>query len=279
MSDGIPAETPLLSASKLLASILSSSSEGQPLSSSSLAKLKLAHKLLSNLDPYLDEVSSKAPEIQKPLLKATAENDWEGAWKRGETMFQLTPAWSAGAYEGNFVGMMTRIMNAKNALEVGMFTGTTTVCIASSLPKDGKVIALEIDPYLANFVKPHFDASGHGDKIDVRVGGAAESLVKIGEEGHQFEIIFIDADKPGYLSYYKTIMEKNLLKKGGLLVVDNTLYKGSPFAPEIVDFDDEISKPNADAITEFNKVVAADERVEVVLLPLRDGVTFIMNKE
>ncbi|KAN0060980.1 hypothetical protein ACQY0O_006714 [Thecaphora frezii] len=279
MSTVVPTETPLLTTSKLLSSILESHDASAPLSSASLSKLKLAHRLLTNLDPYLDSVSSPAPEVQKPLLKATMETDWTAAWQRKETMFHLSTAWSAGGYEGNFVGMMTKILKAKKALEIGMFTGTTTVCIAENLPADGKVVTLEIDPYLAKFVAPHFAASGHGDKIDVRVGNAIQSLETVADEGHQFEIIFLDADKAGYLKYYNSIMQRGLLKKGGLLVVDNTLYQGSPFVPEVIKADNAIDKTNAAAIAEFNKVVRNDDRVDVVVLPLRDGVTFIMKKE
>ncbi|EST06031.1 O-methyltransferase, family 3 [Kalmanozyma brasiliensis GHG001] len=285
MSDiELPVESPLTSASKLLQSVVSQLDTSKPATSEQLAQLKMVSSLLSGLDPYLDQVSSAAPAVQRPLLKATATHDWEGAWSRKETLFHLSAAWSAGAYEGNFVGLLTKLTHAKKALEIGMFTGTTTVCIAQQLPEGGKVTALEIDPYLDNFTRPLFNETGLGDKIDVKVGNAVDHLETIAKniltDEEAYDIIFIDADKPGYKRYFQTILDKGLLKRNGLLVVDNTLYKGTPWTEGLVDQEMlAIGKENADAIKEFNKVVREDKRVEVVVLPVRDGVSLIMRNE
>ena len=165
-----------------------------------------------------------------------------------------------------------------------MFTGTTTVCIAQQLAEGGKVTALEIDPYLDEFTRPLFDQSGLGDKIDVKVGNALDHLETLSKniltDEEAYDIIFIDADKPGYTRYFKTILDKGLLKKNGLLVVDNTLYKGTPWTDGLVDQEKlQIGRENAQAIKEFNKVVSEDKRVEVVVLPVRDGVSLIMRNE
>lgn len=285
MSDiDVPVESPLTSASKLLSSVVSSLSTSSPPSSEQLRQLQLVSSLLSGIDPYLDSVSSASPAVQRPLLKATAEHDWAGAWSRKETLFQLSAAWSAGAYEGNFVGLLTKLTRAKKALEIGMFTGTTTVCIAQQLPQGGKVTALEIDPYLDNFTRPLFDQTGLGDKIDVKVGNAVDHLEVLSKnilsDEEAYDIIFIDADKPGYTTYFNTILDKRLLKKDGLLVVDNTLYKGTPWTEGLVDEKQlSIGKENAEAIKQFNQVVRQDKRVEVVVLPVRDGVSLIMRNE
>ena len=285
MSDvDVPHETPLVSASVLLSSVVSQLDTSRPPSAEQLHQLQLVSRLLSGMDEYLDTVSSAAPAVQQPLLRATAEHDWASAWSRKQTLFELSAAWSAGAYEGNFVGLLTRLTRAKKALEIGMFTGTTTVCIANNLPRDGKVTALEIDPYLDTFTKPLFEQSGLGGKIDVKVGNAVDHLNQLAtnilSDEEAYDIIFIDADKPGYTTYFKTILDKGLLKKDGLLVVDNTLYKGTPWTEGLVDQEVlKIGKQNADAIKEFNQVVRQDSRVEVVVLPVRDGVSLIMRNE
>ncbi|CBQ70811.1 related to O-methyltransferase [Sporisorium reilianum SRZ2] len=285
MSDiNLPVESPLTSASSLLSNVVSQLDTSKPLSSEQLRQLQLVSSLLSGLDPYLDSVSSPAPSVQRPLLKATAEHDWQGAWDRKQTLFHLSAAWSAGAYEGNFVGLLTKLTHAKKALEIGMFTGTTTVCIAQQLPEGGKVTALEIDPYLDTFTRPLFDQTGLGAKIDVKVGNAVDHLEALSKnilsDEEAYDIIFIDADKPGYKTYFNTILDKGLLKRNGLLVVDNTLYKGTPWTDGLVDEQLlKIGKENADAIKEFNQVVRQDRRVEVVVLPVRDGVSLIMRNE
>ncbi|SJX61487.1 related to O-methyltransferase [Sporisorium reilianum f. sp. reilianum] len=285
MSDiNLPVESPLTSASSLLSNVVSQLDTSKPLSSEQLRQLQLVSSLLSGLDPYLDSVSSPAPSVQRPLLKATAEHDWQGAWDRKQTLFHLSAAWSAGAYEGNFVGLLTKLTHAKKALEIGMFTGTTTVCIAQQLPEGGKVTALEIDPYLDTFTRPLFDQTGLGAKIDVKVGNAVDHLEALSKnilsDEEAYDIIFIDADKPGYKTYFNTILDKGLLKRNGLLVVDNTLYKGTPWTDGLVDETLlKIGKENADAIKEFNQVVRQDRRVEVVVLPVRDGVSLIMRNE
>lgn len=286
MSENIdlPCETPVVSAATLLSSILPTLNTSTPLTSEQLRQLNLVSTLLSGLDPYLDSVSSPAPPVQRPLLKATAEHDWEQAWSNKQTLFHLSAAWSAGAYEGNFVGLLTKLTHAKKALEIGMFTGTTTVCIANQLPEGGKVTALEIDPYLDAFTRPLFNATGLGEKIDVKVGNAVDHLETLAKnilsDEEAYDIIFIDADKPGYKKYFQTILDKGLLKRNGLLVVDNTLYKGTPWVEGLVDEEVlKIGKENADAIKEFNKVVRQDKRVEVVVLPVRDGVSLIMRNE
>lgn len=280
----MPVESALTSASKLLSSVVSQLSTSTRPSSEELRQLQLVCSLLSGLDPYLDSVSSPAPSVQRPLLKATAEHDWAGAWSRKQTLFQLSAAWSAGGYEGNLVGLLTRLTHAQKALEIGMFTGTTTVCIAQQLRQGGKVTALEIDPYLHNFTRPFFHQSGLAEKIDVKVGNAVDHLEAISKtivcDQDAYDIIFIDADKPGYTTYFNMILDKHLLKKDGLLVVDNTLYKGAPWTEGLVDESLlDIAKTNADAIKHFNQVVRQDKRVEVIVLPVRDGVSLIMRNE
>ncbi|CAO1631447.1 unnamed protein product [Parajaminaea phylloscopi] len=281
----IPAETPLLSASKLVAAALDKLKAGTP--DEARQDLEIALKVLTTLDPYLDEHSSAGPAELQPLLKATIDEDWDARHKEGKTTFPMGAQWSAGAYEGMFVANVARAIGAKRVLEVGMFTGTTTFCIASHLPADGKVVALELDAYLDTFLAPHLERAGLKQKVEVRTGAAKDSIQRLAQELEgggipPFDLIFIDADKTGYQGYYDQIMQSGLLKVGGVFLVDNTLYKGSPLLAQDPQAQDQlrskvqgISQDNADALAKFNKNVVQDKRVEVTLLPLRDGLTWI----
>lgn len=228
----ILAETPLLSASKLVSMALSKlqspTNQGGD-TSAAIADLQLALKILTTLDPYLDDHSTPAPSSLDPLLEATVNEDWTARHKEGKTTFPMSAGWSAGSYEGMFVSNVARAIGAKRVLEVGMFTGTTTFCLAHHLPQGGKVVALELDQYLDDFLAPHLKRAGLQEKVQVRVGQAKDTLenlvgeVQSGQE-EPFDLVFIDADKTGYEGYYNQMMDGGLLKKGGVFLVDNTLY-------------------------------------------------------
>ena len=161
-------------------------------------------------------------------------------------------------------------------VEVGMFTGYGTLTIAESLPDDGKIISCEIDPFLKSFADPIFKSSPHGHKIDVRVGDAL-NLIKTWPADEKFDMIFIDADKGSYAAYYETVLSRGLLAPGGVIVVDNTLFKGTPYTGEAI-YDPHNWNDGGVAIAAFNEMVARDERVEQVMLPVRDGVTIVRLK-
>ncbi|PWN29110.1 S-adenosyl-L-methionine-dependent methyltransferase [Jaminaea rosea] len=281
----IPAETPLLSASKLVSSALSKLQQGQSTDPSALKQLQLALSILTSLDPYLDTHSSPASPALSSLLKATLEEDWTARHKEGKTTFPMAAGWSAGAYEGNFVAHVARSIGAKRVLEVGMFTGTTTLAVVERLPpakEGGKIVALELDAWLGDFVKPHFERAGCADKFELVTGPAKQSLDELTKRGEEpFDLVFIDADKTGYEGYFKQIMDGGLLRKGGVFLVDNTLYKGAPLLSKQSDRKDlygsvdGIAEDNAEALVRFNDIVAKDDRCEVTLLPVRDGLTWI----
>lgn len=174
------------------------------------------------------------------------------------------PQMLTGPIEGTFLRLMTKISNAKHALEIGMFTGYSALNIASGLPHDGTLTTLEIDPDCIAMAKRYFDKSEHGKKIRVMEGPGLESLKKL--DG-PFDIVFIDADKTNYKNYYEAVMPK--LKSGGIILVDNVLWSGAVLDPKTED---------DHAIADFNNHVAADSRVERVLLTIRDGVFFIRKK-
>lgn len=230
----IPAETPLLTASSLLSSSLkaleSNHTSNSAPSKETLHQLRLSLDILTKLDPYLDANSTPPPASLAPLIEATVKEDWDAVYKAGKTSFPLGAQFSAGAYEGVLVAQIARALKAKRVLEVGMFTGTTTLCIAENIKEwKGKVVALEIDEYLKQFVTPHFERAGLKENVDVVTGPASQSIEKIVEDvksgkEQPFDLVFIDADKGGYKGYFDQILNGGVLAKGGVMLVDNTLY-------------------------------------------------------
>jgi caffeoyl-CoA O-methyltransferase len=144
--------------------------------------------------------------------------------------------------------------------------------MAEALPADGDMIACEVDEYVSEFAKQCFQNSEHGQKIKVKTAPALETLKELIAKGETFDLVFIDADKPGYVDYFNLLIETNLLAKDGFICVDNTLLQGQPYLPK------EKRTQNGEAIAKFNQTVTQDPRVEQVILPLRDGLTIIKRK-
>jgi caffeoyl-CoA O-methyltransferase len=169
------------------------------------------------------------------------------------------PQMQIGHVEGAFLRMLARLVSARRVLELGTFTGYSALVMAEGLPDDGELITCDIDPEATGIAKRYWSRSPHGRKIELRLGPALEALETI--EGF-FDLVFIDADKENYINYWELCLPKT--RSGGLLVVDNVLWGG-----EVLDPKDETDR----AIAEFNRHVYRDKRVEVVMLPVRDGVT------
>jgi caffeoyl-CoA O-methyltransferase len=154
------------------------------------------------------------------------------------------------------------------AVEVGTFTGYSAICLARGLGEGGRLVACELDPERAATASTNFERAGLADRIDVRVGPAGDTLVELIEEaqrdGDVYDLAFIDADKPGYRTYYDEIVER--LRPGGLVLLDNVLWSGN-----VVDGSDQ--SENTVALRAINDHVAADERVDAVMLPIADGLT------
>lgn len=171
-----------------------------------------------------------------------------------------------GPLEGAFLHVMTRLVQAEQVLEIGMFTGYSALCFAEALPNQGRVVTCEVDEESAAVARRFFAQSPHGGKIDIRMGPALETMANL---TGPFEVIFIDADKINYVNYYRRAME--LLSPRGVILIDNVLWDG-----------DVLLNPPPDdrtaAIQELNRVVAADARVTAVLATVRDGVWVISPK-
>ncbi|MBY6365509.1 class I SAM-dependent methyltransferase [Rhodococcus corynebacterioides] len=173
----------------------------------------------------------------------------------------------SGHLEGWFLRFLVGMTGAQDVLEIGMFTGYSALAMAEEIPRGGRVVACEVDEDVAAFARDRFSASPVGNRIDVRVGPAADTLARAARAGESFDLVFVDADKPGYAQYLDLLLTTDLLRPGGLVVVDNTLMQGEPYCGA--------TTPNGRAIASFNQAVAADPRLEQVLIPLRDGVTLI----
>lgn len=157
------------------------------------------------------------------------------------------------------------MIRPKRALELGTFSGYSALCIAEGMPQDGILDTFEIDDELEDFILENFSLSPFAHKIRLHIGDALLSISSW--EAESIDLIFIDADKRAYPEYYEAVFP--LLKKGGYIIADNTLWDGHVTEPE------ELHSPHTCAILKFNKMVAEDPRVEKVIIPLRDGLSII----
>ena len=232
------------------------------------AALARCRTLAAPLEDYLLRCSTQPSAELERLEAATRELDWDAAYERGETGVRLEQEMVSGSLEGQFLKMLVAISGAKNILEVGSFTGYASLAMAEALPPDGHLLACEMDPFAAAFAERHLRETEAGRKVEIRVGPAGDTIAALATTARTFDLVFIDADKQGYLGYFQQLLDHELVPVGGLLCIDNTLYQGQVYAGNI-------PTENGRALDHFNKSVAADDRVEQVMLPLRDGVTLI----
>jgi len=169
-----------------------------------------------------------------------------------------------GAMESQFLKMQCQIKGAKRCLDIGTFTGMSALAMAEGLPADGKVVTLECYENVAKVAQKVFDASSVTNKIELRVGQAAEAMKEMLDKGERFDIIFIDADKENYIEYYELSLK--LLEKDGLILADNSL------CALLYDQDSDVRSTK---LHEFNQYVKNDKRTEQVVLTVREGVTLI----
>jgi predicted O-methyltransferase YrrM len=162
-----------------------------------------------------------------------------------------------GLLEGRFLQMLVRLTGARNILEIGMFTGYSTLMMAEALPEDGRLITCEVDLKAEAMARKYFGESPHGHKITIRMGPALETIKAL---SGPLDMVFIDADKPNYSNYYHACFP--LVKPGGLIIGDNVFWSGKVIDPQ----DDDTR-----AIVAFNQLVQSDPRVENICLTVRDG--------
>ena len=177
-----------------------------------------------------------------------------------ETRAKATnPQMMVGNTEGLFLRALVRAMGARRILEIGAFTGYSALAMAEGLPEDGNLITCDIDPESTAIARAFWARSPHGDKIELRLGPALDTID--GLDG-PFDLVFIDADKGGYIDYWEAVVP--IVRKDGVIVADNVLWSGRVLDPR---------DPDDKALAAFNEHVAADGRVEQVMLPVRDGIS------
>lgn len=252
--------TPVGIAAELLASVADRLAPGD-LPDDVRADLDRAHSLVAGLDDYVARCTSPASAALVALEDRTRAEPWDGG---------LEQEMLSGHVEGAFLRMLVAATGARRVLEIGLFTGYSALAMAEVMPEGAHLVACEVDERAAAIAREAFAASALSATVDVRVGPAAETLARLGGEDESFDLVFVDADKAGYAGYLDLLLDLDLLAPDALVVVDNTLLQGEPWAPA----SGTATGPGA-AITDFNERVAADVRVEQVLLPLRDGVTLI----
>lgn len=230
-------------------------------------RLERVTALAGGLDPYLGRCTTPESPALTALARRTAERDWDGRAGAG-VLVALEQEMLSGHVEGQLLKFLVHLTGARRVLEIGMFTGYSALAMAEALPADGEVVACELDPDVAQFARECFAGAPGGDRIAVRVGPALDTLTALAAEGARFDLVFVDADKAGYRAYLDALLDGDLLAPHGVVAVDNTLMQGQPWLPGE-------RSANGVAIAAFNDAVAADPRVEQVLLPLRDGLTLI----
>lgn len=201
------------------------------------------------------------------LLLAYCEPESELLQKidRETNLKVLMPRMLSGHYQGRVLSMLSKLIHPQRILEVGTFTGYATLCLAEGLADDGLIYTLDINEELEEMVRGNFEASMYQDKIRYILGDATETVGTLNET---FDLVFIDADKKNNGRYYDLIFDQ--VRPGGLIIVDNVLWSGKVLN----------SNPDKDTknITTFNDKIAADGRVEKLILPVRDGLFVIRKK-
>lgn len=202
------------------------------------------------LHGYLLEHSLREPPLAAELRHETAQ--------RSDANMQIAPE------QGQFMALLWQLIGARTGIEIGVYTGYSALCSALALPPDGRLLACDTNADTAETARGYWARAGVADRIDLRIGPAMETLDAEVRAGHlgAYDFAFIDADKSGYIDYYERCLA--LLRPGGLVAADNTLWSG-----RVADAADDSEATNA--IRRFNDHVAADDRVDVSLVPIADG--------
>ncbi len=202
------------------------------------------------------------------LAHISPEGEMLRRLNRETHLYHLRPRMCSGHLQGRLLKMFVRMIAPKAILELGTFTGYSALCLAEGIATDGVVHTIEIDDELEDFIRAHFDASEYGSRIVLHIGDAEQIIPTLDT---RFDLVFIDANKRDYVAYYEMAMQ--VLNPGGFIIADNTLWDG-----KVVTCTEKIDAQTA-GILAFNDHVAADDRVEVVIIPLRDGLTIIHKKK
>lgn len=172
----------------------------------------------------------------------------------------------SGHYQGRLLSMLSKMMQPRRILEIGTFTGYATICLAEGLTEGGLIHTIEIDRELEEMLIQHFKSTNVDKKVRLHFGPATQIIVEMEEKN--FDLVFIDADKKNNLHYFQLIFDK--VRSGGLIIIDNVLWKGKVYGSE--------SDIDTRTIRELNDYIANDTRIEKLILPVRDGIMLIRKK-
>jgi O-methyltransferase len=209
-------------------------------------------QLTDTLYQYILDHSVREPAVLRELHEETAPMKHAGM--------------QIGADQGQFMGLLAKLVGAKRCIEIGVFTGYSSISVALALPPDGRIIACDVSEEWTSVARKYWEKAGVASKIELRLGPAVETLDGLlakGEAG-KFDFVFIDADKGNYLNYYERCLK--LVRTGGLMLFDNTLWSGEVANPEN-------QKEDTVALRALNDALHHDDRVDVSLLAIGDGVT------
>ena len=195
------------------------------------------------------------------------ESDYLKALYRQAHLKLINPRMTSGHLQGRLLKMLVQLARPQRVLEIGTFAGYSALCMAEGLGEGALLHTYEIDDELEDFTRPWIEGSPYGDKVCFHIGNALEEVPQLGEV---FDFVFMDGDKRQYMEYYEMILQHT--SPGALILADNTLWDG-----HVVD-KAYLNDRQTVAINEFNAFVAADKRVEKLILPLRDGLTMIRKK-
>lgn len=193
------------------------------------------------------------------------------SWIEKQTNIRTNyPRMLSGAVQGRFLSMLVSMTGSKDILEIGTFTGYSAVCLAYGLGEEGHVDTLEINDELEELIREGWERAGVTDRITLNLGNAVETLRHFSEQGRNFDLVYIDANKREYVDYYDLILP--MLRPGGVILVDDVMLGGKVYAEKV-----SVDKQTQGLIA-FNDMVISDSRVECVMLPIRDGLTIIRKK-
>lgn len=207
------------------------------------------HFIPQKLDDYVVAHSQQEPELLQQLTRETYQKI-------------LQPRMLSGAFQGRILSMISKLIYPKNILEIGTYTGYSALCLAEGMQSDGELHTIDVNEELVDFQRKYFDKSNYGTQIYQYLGEAISIIPTIDTT---FDLVFIDADKPNYVNYFHTIIDK--MNPGGIILSDNVLWSGKVLEP---------LKPNDEStrvLLDYNKLLNEDSRIETVLLPIRDGLT------
>ena len=206
---------------------------------------------------YLCDHSLRETTVQRQLRRATH--------KMENSVMQISPE------QGQFMQFLVSIIGASNTIEVGVYTGYSALCVALGLPEDGRIIACDINEEWTKIALEYWKKAGVADKIDLQIAPALDTLTELGKKGRKnhFDFAFIDADKVNYDIYYEKCL--NLVRPGGVVAIDNVLWSGAVADVSAMD-------ENTKAIRSLNAKLHKDERVDLSMIPLGDGLTLVRKK-